>query len=283
MAGKEKASQKAKLTGNLICQIKCNLSFSLAHRRRLSLTSLPCFLPSLSLFAKSFIIVIYLQLKMPNIYLILSILQFICLPNRSSNKNLPSPPSSTLFPLPGWVTFGRAYRLRLVGKIFNFLPELSDWKRERGGREREKKGNQNQTNLPGEFKTKVWGWNCWRGFSSRLRSAQKYGSVLSMAVTMATSNAPAYWLPDCLPANEARLASLPLLLPPPSYSSCCHHDAVSIWKPFCLLYGFAELKVASPLRLPRFAIVENFEAWMESPVSLHQPPLPLAFCCTWAE
>lgn len=182
---------------------------------------------SLSLFAKSFIIVIYLQLKMPNIYLILSILQFICLPNRSSNKNLPSLP---FLPLPGWVTFGRAYRLRLVGKIFNFLPELSDWKRERGAREREKKGNQNQTNLPGEFKTKVcslpaamltpvgswsccwsWGWNCWRGFSSRLRSAQKYGSVLSMAVTMATSNAPAYWLPGWLPANEARLASLPLL------------------------------------------------------------------------
>lgn len=169
---------------------------------------------------------------MPNIYLILSILQFICLPNRSSNKNLPLAPIVFLPPLPGWVTFGRAYRLRLVGNIFNFLPELSDWKRERGGRER-KKGNQNQTNLPGEFKTKVcslpaamltpvgswswcwsWGWNCWRGISSRLRSAQKYGSVLSMAVTMATSNAPAYWLPDCLPANEARLANLPLLLPP---------------------------------------------------------------------
>lgn len=40
---------------------------------------------------ESFIIVIYLQLKMPNIYLILSILQFICLPNRSSNKSAPSP------------------------------------------------------------------------------------------------------------------------------------------------------------------------------------------------
>lgn len=44
MAGKE-----VKLTGTLICQIKCNLSFSLANRRGLSLTSLPPFSLSFSL------------------------------------------------------------------------------------------------------------------------------------------------------------------------------------------------------------------------------------------
>lgn len=135
MAGKEKASQKAKLTGNLICQIKCNLSFSL---------DLPFLLPpfslSVSLFAKSFIIVIYLQLKMPNIYLILSILQFICLPNRSSNKNLPLAPLFYPLPPPWLSDIRQGVSIAISRENFQFSTRAVRLKeRERREREREKR------------------------------------------------------------------------------------------------------------------------------------------------
>lgn len=110
---------------------------------------------------ESFIIVIYLQLKMPNIYLILSILQFICLPNRSSNKSAPSPirlPSAPAPALLCWVTFGWAYRLRLVGKIFNFLPELSEGEKKSKSEPKNKLagGDQSQQSAPLCCRRQCW-------------------------------------------------------------------------------------------------------------------------------
>lgn len=161
---------------------------------------------------------------MPNIYLILSILQFICLPNRSSNKNLPSLSSSTLFPLPGWVTFGRAYRLRLVGKIFNFLPELSDWKRERRGRERVKRKsepnklawriqNQSLQSAGGNVDTR-WQLELMLKLRLELLAGLLVSSQISTKIWLSIIDGGNNGNVECsglLAANEARLASLPLL------------------------------------------------------------------------
>lgn len=127
------------------------------------------------------------------------------------------------------MTFGWAYRLRLVGKIFNFLPELSEG-------EKKKEANQNQkTNLPAGTETKVCSLlhsaaagnvdTRWQlkpeqepqpRLQTRLRSGQKYGSVLSMAVTMATSQRNAAALAPascCLPTGTTCSLLLLLLLP----------------------------------------------------------------------
>lgn len=124
------------------------------------------------------------------------------------------------------MTFGWAYRLRLVGKIFNFLPELSEG-------EKKKEANQNQkTNLPAGTKVCSLLHSAAAGnvdtrwqlkpeqepqprLQTRLRSGQKYGSVLSMAVTMATSQRNAAALAPascCLPTGTTRCLLL-LLLP----------------------------------------------------------------------
>lgn len=171
---------------------------------------------------------------MPNIYLILSILQFICLPNRSSNKSAPSPTQLPSAPVPAlvcWVTFGWAYRLRLVGKIFNFLPELSEGEKKkkqiRTKKQTCRRGPKSavcssllHSAAAGNVDTR------WQlkpeqepqpRLQTRLRSGQKYGSVLSMAVTMATSQRNAAALAPascCLPTGTT--CSLLLLLLPAS-------------------------------------------------------------------
>lgn len=87
------------------------------------------------------------------------------------------------------------------------------------------------------------------------------------------------WEEPLCHGNNAHVAGMVAMVPAPSKSICPvvqwspwvgepadgHPPSptilarFSIWNPFCLPYGFAGLKVASPLRLLHFAIVENFK------------------------
>lgn len=181
---------------------------------------------------------------MPNIYLILSILQFICLPNRSSNKSAPSPnsiaPSAPLSPHPALLSDIRlGVSIAISRGNFQFSTRAV-----RGSKKNE--ANQNQkTNLPAGNETKVCSLlysdaagnvdTRWQlkpeqeqepqlRLQTRLRSGQKYGSVLSMAVTMATSQrTPRHLLQLPAACQRARLApcSSPPLPPLPLQPYSC--------------------------------------------------------------
>lgn len=168
---------------------------------------------------------------MPNIYLILSILQFICLPNRSSNKSAPSPIPIPLCPCPRPALLSD---IRLGVSIAISRENFQFSTRAVRGREK-KEANQNQkTNLPAGTETKVCSLlhsaaagnvdTRWQlkpeqepqpRLQTRLRSGQKYGSVLSMAVTMATSqrNAAALAPASCCLPTGTTCSVLLLLLP----------------------------------------------------------------------
>jgi len=68
----------------------------------------------------------------------------------------------------------------------------------------------------------------------------------------------------------------PSLPPSTLWQQAGIRDAVSIWKPFCLLYGFAELKVASSLRLLHFCYCWKF--WGVNAVPPPPPPPPSSIC-----
>lgn len=229
MAGKE-----VKLTGTLICQIKCNLSFSLANRRGLSLTSLPPFSLSFSLSLREVIHYCNLFAAENAKYLFNFEHSSIYLFAQSQFKQK-SPRSTLLLPASplDWVTFGRAYRLRLVGKIFNFLPELSERERKKQIRTKQtcpRDQNQSlQSAGGGNVDTR---WQLELRLKLRLRLELVSGLLVSSVICTKI------WLSIIDGGNNGNVKCTRQLLQLPACLPAClptGHDSQSLFLLLCLL------------------------------------------------
>lgn len=146
------------------------------------------------------------------------------------------------------MTFGRAYRLRLVGKIFNFLPELSERERKKQIRTKQtcpRDQNQSLQSAGGNVDTR---WQLELRLKLRLMLRLELVSGLLVSSQICTKiwlsiidggnngnvkctrhllQLPAC-LPACLPTGHDSQSLFLLLRLHPLHSSSLRHNAVSI-------------------------------------------------------